>query len=241
MYLLESELILYYTGTVPLVLSVIDGRNIATLTLFATTAALTAAAIRREKTSVLFALSLLVLPYLPASNLFFPVGFVVAERVLYLPSMGFCMLVGFGAHKGLKNKFSKSNKIAKRIPNLIKTSLIFILLIQSAKTVTRNRDWYSEDILWKSALSVNPRNSKVFTNLAREFEERNETEKALKFSEHALKLQPKVMLQWVNVAFAHKSLGHMQEAEKVLMTIMITSAFPFLTNASIDIPYLSNT
>ena len=83
--------------------------------------------------------------------------------------------------------------------------------------MTRNRDWYSEDILWKSALSVNPRNSKVFTNLAREFEERNETEKALKFSEHALKLQPKVMLQWVNVAFAHKSLGHMQEAEKVIM------------------------
>lgn len=25
------------------------------------------------------------LPFLPASNLFFPVGFVVAERILYLP------------------------------------------------------------------------------------------------------------------------------------------------------------
>jgi protein O-mannosyl-transferase len=38
----------------------------------------------------------MVLPFLPASNLFFPVGFVVAERVLYMPSMGFCILVGFG-------------------------------------------------------------------------------------------------------------------------------------------------
>ena len=27
----------------------------------------------------------LVLPFLPASNLFFPVGFVIAERILYLP------------------------------------------------------------------------------------------------------------------------------------------------------------
>lgn len=38
----------------------------------------------------------MVLPFLPASNLFFPVGFVVAERVLYIPSMGFSMLVAHG-------------------------------------------------------------------------------------------------------------------------------------------------
>ena len=41
-------------------------------------------------------LSLLVLPFLPASNVFFPVGFVVAERILYAPSMGFCLLVAVG-------------------------------------------------------------------------------------------------------------------------------------------------
>jgi hypothetical protein len=46
--------------------------------------------------SSLQALSLTVFPFLPASNLFFPVGFVVAERVLYAPSMGFCLLVALG-------------------------------------------------------------------------------------------------------------------------------------------------
>jgi hypothetical protein len=38
----------------------------------------------------------MVLPFIPAANLFFAVGFVVAERVLYTPSMGFCMLVALG-------------------------------------------------------------------------------------------------------------------------------------------------
>jgi len=38
----------------------------------------------------------MVFPFIPASNLFFPVGFVVAERVLYVPSMGFCLLVAVG-------------------------------------------------------------------------------------------------------------------------------------------------
>lgn len=44
-------------------------------------------------------LGLLFFPFLPATNLLFPVGFVVAERVLYLPSMGFCLLVAFGCDK----------------------------------------------------------------------------------------------------------------------------------------------
>ena len=39
---------------------------------------------------------MLVIPFVPASNLFFPVGFVVAERVLYIPSMGYAALVALG-------------------------------------------------------------------------------------------------------------------------------------------------
>jgi len=50
----------------------------------------------RRKQLLLFSLALLILPFLPASNLFFPVGFVVAERVLYLPSLGVCLLVAVG-------------------------------------------------------------------------------------------------------------------------------------------------
>ena len=55
----------------------------------------------RTKTNVLFSLLMALLPFVPASNLLFPVGFVVAERILYLPSMGYCLLVaiGFNAFK----------------------------------------------------------------------------------------------------------------------------------------------
>lgn len=44
----------------------------------------------------LHALLLTIAPFVPASNLFFPAGFVIAERVLYLPSMGFLLLIGLG-------------------------------------------------------------------------------------------------------------------------------------------------
>lgn len=42
------------------------------------------------------AMAMTIIPFLPASNLFFRVGFVLAERVLYMPSLGFCMLVVLG-------------------------------------------------------------------------------------------------------------------------------------------------
>lgn len=41
-------------------------------------------------------ITLLVLPFLPATNLISYVGFVVAERCLYIPSMGFCLLISVG-------------------------------------------------------------------------------------------------------------------------------------------------
>lgn len=45
------------------------------------------------------AVAMAAIPYLPASNVFFPVGFVIAERVLYLPSMGLSLLVALGWNK----------------------------------------------------------------------------------------------------------------------------------------------
>uniref|UniRef100_A0A182PDC5 DUF1736 domain-containing protein n=1 Tax=Anopheles epiroticus TaxID=199890 RepID=A0A182PDC5_9DIPT len=47
--------------------------------------------------ALLMSVVLLALPFLPASNLLFYVGFVVAERILYLPSVGYCLLIGLGA------------------------------------------------------------------------------------------------------------------------------------------------
>lgn len=41
------------------------------------------------------ALSIALIPFLPATNIFFPVGTVIAERLLYLPSLGFCIALAW--------------------------------------------------------------------------------------------------------------------------------------------------
>lgn len=44
------------------------------------------------------ALVLIIVPFLPASGIV-KLGFVIAERVLYIPSIGFCALVALGLDK----------------------------------------------------------------------------------------------------------------------------------------------
>ena len=56
---------------------------------------------------------MMVFPFLPASNVFFSVGFVVAERVLYLPSAGFIILLVHFWNEG--NFISKSEAKAAKL------------------------------------------------------------------------------------------------------------------------------
>lgn len=99
---------------------------------------------------VLFSLGLLLLPFIPASNLFFYVGFVIAERVLYIPSLGFCLLVAAGARTlyiRLRTRGSKA---------LLLCLCMGLVLLNGLRTVQRNRDWSNEENLYKSGISVNP-------------------------------------------------------------------------------------
>jgi len=71
----------------------------------------------RLKINVLFSLFMTILPFVPASNLLFPVGFVIAERILYLPSMGYCLLVAMG--------FNVFKTVRRSSITLVSTQLLF--------------------------------------------------------------------------------------------------------------------
>lgn len=51
-------------------------------------------AIRWVRVPLLIGLSLLIIPLVPALNILFPVGTTLAERLLFIPSAGFCIFVG---------------------------------------------------------------------------------------------------------------------------------------------------
>lgn len=99
----------------------------------------------------ILSLALMIFPFILATNLFFYVGFVIAERVLYIPSMGYCLLVGHAAFI-LQRRFAVEDVRRKAV------SVMFLILIASfsVKTVLRNRDWQTEERLYESGLAINP-------------------------------------------------------------------------------------
>ena len=198
-------------GTIPLITSLTDPRNLATLLAFIGLFTMGMYSIigggRRAKI-VLFALSLVVFPYIPASNLFFPVGFVVAERILYVPSMGFDMLVAMGAWLLLRQR-ARVGKV------LVSFGIVFLLLTHGLKSAVRNRDWHSDRALFESAVRTNPDNGKIYSNLGHDFEERGNLTFAEQLFRRATVVQPDDIGAYINLGRVLKAMEQFTQAEKV--------------------------
>ncbi|XP_018526513.1 protein O-mannosyl-transferase TMTC2 [Lates calcarifer] len=127
---------------------------------------------------VLFSLSILSLPFIPATNLFFYVGFVIAERVLYIPSIGFCLLVTVGARTLYVRLRTRGCKA------LLLCLCMGLVLLNGLRTVQRNRDWSNEENLYKSGISVNP--AKAWGNLGNVLKNQGKMAEAEKAYRNAL-------------------------------------------------------
>ena len=92
--------------------------------------------------AALIALSILTLSFLPASNLFFYVGFVVAERILYIPSVGFCLLIAIGADIIWRTGNDDQQRLFAGL-------LLSVFFLSVARTVQRNLDWQNEETLYR--------------------------------------------------------------------------------------------
>ena len=199
-------------GGVPLIKSVTDPHNILTLITFGIVVCLGVPAItgisKSAKLTVL-GLAFLIIPYLPASNLFFPVGFVVAERVLYLPSMGQCFLVGVGA--------LKLTKIVKNRCFKIFLTLLFIILasLHGMRTFQRNYDWRSNFHVYSSGIKVNPTNGVLLTNLGIEYANRKNFSYAETLYRRAVEVAPDHSKGYGNLGGLLEALGKDEEAEWV--------------------------
>ncbi|PSN55969.1 Transmembrane and TPR repeat-containing protein 4 [Blattella germanica] len=146
----------------------------------------------REQRCLTMCLAATVIPFLPASNLFFRVGFVVAERVLYLPSVGFCLLLVVG--------------------------LCQVAKVQKIRRVTawRSAEWQSEAVLFKSGLSVCPLNAKVHYNIAKNAGDAGNRTLAVFEYREALRLHSEYDQAMNNLANILKDEGKLIEAESLL-------------------------
>ena len=131
------------------------------------------------------ALSWYVAPMLPATHLFGIIGTLVAERLLYIPLLGWGMLLGIGSSR-LMTKSKRSTIVSILI-------LVILLLscgILSAGTVTRNKDWTNNTRLFNRTLTASPNSLKALMNMAGVRFEARDDKGVMEFLERAAVVDP---------------------------------------------------
>ncbi|OGN19528.1 MAG: hypothetical protein A3I32_02495 [Candidatus Yanofskybacteria bacterium RIFCSPLOWO2_02_FULL_45_10] len=106
------------------------------------------------------AAGIFVFPYLVVANLFFPVGTIMGERLLYLPSLGVIIMVAWLLEQGL------SKLSTRRYQKFFYGGLAVVLLVLSYLTIQRNQVWQSNASLLSAVSQVNPNSVIAQTGLA---------------------------------------------------------------------------
>ncbi|KAJ8309666.1 hypothetical protein KUTeg_011531, partial [Tegillarca granosa] len=200
-------------GCIPVIDTLSDPRILAAGAFWVVLLLLLYVAVKGEITnyhrSLTMGLALLIVPFLPATNVLFRVGFVIAERVLYLSTAGFCIIVVLGCHRLSCNP--------KYVQVGIKYALVALVVLFITRSVQRSAEWTEEMALFKAGAKVCPLNAKVHYNIAKLNGDQGNTDVAIEEYRHAIWLNPEYDQAMNNLANILKDTGDLTEAESLLL------------------------
>ena len=147
------------------------------------------------------ALALIVAPLLPVLNLrVFHFEYIVQDRYLYLPSIGFCYLVAC-----LIMRWS-------RRPHLAAILAGAIVIAFGASTIAQNRVWHDAVALWQRAVYYSPASWSTHYNLGLAYLNLRQNDAALAQLAEAKRLSPREPTVLNNFALAQNAVGQKAEA-----------------------------
>lgn len=139
------------------------------------------------------------------ANVLVPTGTIMGERLAYLPSAGFCLLVAL-IWIGLE----------KYRPKIAWAVLVAILAAFGARTIIRNRDWRSNFTLYSAAERVVPGDARMHANLGGFYMDSGQLEAARTELQTALRIYPDFPDALEFYGLTEARLGHDQEALPLL-------------------------
>lgn len=156
---------------------------------------------KRNK-NIFFWLSLFWLGLAPTLTPF-RLNWIVAERYLYLPSLGIFVSLALLLHN-----LSQKKQYKYALYGLI----IIAVALLSARTMIRNIDWKNEDNLWIATGKTSPSSPNTHNNLGDVYGRRGDKQKALQEFQTAIALKPNYADAYHNLANTYRELGQLDKA-----------------------------
>lgn len=169
----------YSYDQVPVVTSLADGRLWLALALFAGAAGILWS-MRRRSAPLLFCAAFAACTLSLTANLFFPIGTIKAERLLYLPSVAWCLAAGWLAARA-----------ARRQPRAVAAGACLVLALYGARTWARGRDWRDDATLYEATARAVPNSAKAQYNYGTVLLDRGAIDDAVVQFRRALQIDPR--------------------------------------------------
>lgn len=123
---------------------------------------------------------------------------IAADHFLYVPSLGVALAAGVGLEK-LARSWKR--------PAWAWGLLGGVLVVYSAWTVDRNRDWKNPQTLWEATLRQAPASFRANSNLANIYFSQGRREEALRLARQSLELDPARPESWKNLGTMYYELA----------------------------------
>ena len=147
---------------------------------------------------------------LPVANVV-PAGVLMAERLLYLPSVGFCLWAGHGLAWAAQAAHRWAGARARAMAWCAGAALLAAL---GARTLLRNRDWHDARTLWRAELRHAPRDPVVNNNLAVALIQSGDYDDARARLLTTLEVASGYWRAWVNVGILQHRTGDLESAAR---------------------------
>jgi len=166
---------------------------------------LPAYAFRKKKADKLFffCISWFFIALLPVTNIYPPLPFYMTEHYLYLPSIGFFIILA----RGLISLYS-----VKRLKWLGIFLTGSLLIFYSGMTINQNNYWKNLLTFYEKTLKYAPDNVKVNSDLGNLYNDTGRYKEAINLLEKAIQLDPTYANSYNNLGNSYYAIGNIKEA-----------------------------
>ncbi|MBL7070895.1 MAG: tetratricopeptide repeat protein [Candidatus Omnitrophica bacterium] len=194
---------LHMERAIPLARSIFDMNSVFSILGLAFIIFLAVAAYKRSR-AIFFGIAWFLTFLIPFSNIV-PLSAQMAEHWLYIPSIGFLMIISVMLLRLQSLKIDLKFAIA---------FFAVIVSLYSFRTFMRNRDWKDDLSIYSATLKSSPKKAKMYYNIGTIYEKNKDFEKALTYYNYALNSGPEKAEIYTNIATASMSIEDYGIAEK---------------------------
>ena len=170
--------------------------------LFAFAAILVYAFKNKASSLIFFSVTWFILTLLPQSNLY-PINAYMAEHWLYMPSIGFFILLA----SGLERLYIKERYRRLAVAGAVSLTLFFSYL-----TVMQNTTWRDPIAFYERTLRYAPESFRAHNSLGIKYDEMGDRERAIASYRKAIEYNSYFIYPYHNLATAYASKGDTKEA-----------------------------